>query len=110
VPSWPTSALRVGRYGIEAANLARMVETELGQTTGNVDLYVVDEIGKIELLCPEFLQAVPRLLNSPVPVVALRGGGLVMEAKDRQDVRVVKVTDALPVELEAWVRGRVRSK
>jgi nucleoside-triphosphatase len=66
----------------------------------------------MELLCPEFVQVVPRLLGGPVPVlatVALRGGGLIAAVKARGDVRLVEVTgasrDGLPAELEAWVRG-----
>ena len=105
---------RVGRYGIEPLNLAWMVEAELERPAGTVDLFVIDEVGKMELLCPEFVRAVPRLLDGPAPVlatVALRGGGLIAEVKARADVRLVEVTDAnregLPAELERWVRGRV---
>jgi nucleoside-triphosphatase THEP1 len=77
-----------------------------------VDLFVIDENGKMELLCPQFVAATRRLLDGPVPLVvpvALRGGGLIEEAKGREDVRLVEVTlenrDGLPAELEAWVRG-----
>src|SRR5690349_18720507 len=56
---------RVGRYGVEPANLARMVEAELDLRAGEVDLFVIDEIGKMELLCPEFVDVVPRLLGGP---------------------------------------------
>jgi nucleoside-triphosphatase len=48
-----------------------------------------------------------------VPVlatVAMKGGGLIAEAKAREDVRLVEVAeenrDTLPAELEAWVRER----
>jgi nucleoside-triphosphatase len=86
---------RVGRYGVEMASLARMVEAELGRPPDGVDLCVVDEIGTMELLCPEFVEAVPRLLDGPVPMVAavaLRGGGPIAEVKARQKVRLVEVT------------------
>jgi nucleoside-triphosphatase len=104
---------RVGRYGVETANLARMVQAERDWLAGDVDLFVVDEVGKMELLCPEFVQTVPRLLGGPVPVVAavaMKGGGLIAAVKARADVRVVEVTernrDGLPAELEGWARGR----
>jgi nucleoside-triphosphatase len=65
------------------------------------------------LLCPQFVEAVPRLLGGPVPVVATvaaRGGGLIAGAKARPDVRLVEVSEEnrgrLPVEMEAWARGR----
>ena len=108
---------RVGRYGVEVANLARMVEAELGRPAGGVGLFVIDEVGKMELLCPEFVEAVRRLLDGPVPVVAtvaLRGGGLIAAVKARPDVQLVGVTqenrDGLPAELEAWVRESVKAR
>src|SRR5262249_48678490 len=103
------SRLRVGRYGVEAAGLARMVGAELERPAAEVDLFVIDEIGRMELLCPEFVRAVSLLLDGPVPVVAtvaMKGGGLVAAVKARQDGRLVQVTetnrDGLPAELEAW--------
>jgi nucleoside-triphosphatase len=105
---------RVGRYGVDAAGFARIVEAELGRAAREVDMFVIDEIGKMELLCPQFVEAVLRLLGGPVPVVAtvaLKGGDLIAEAKVRQDVRLVQVTpenrDGLPAEMEAWVRGLI---
>jgi nucleoside-triphosphatase len=109
------SRFRVSRYGVEPAILATLVAGELGRSPGEVDIFVVDEIGKMELLCPEFVDAMRRLLDGPVPLlatVALRGEGLIAEVKGRGDVRLVEVTeatrDALPAELEAWVRELVR--
>jgi nucleoside-triphosphatase len=90
-----------------------MVTAELDRPSREVDLFIVDEVGKMELLCPEFVEAMPRLLDSPVPVVAtvaLRGGRLIAEVKARNDTRLVEVApesrDRLPAELEAWARGR----
>jgi nucleoside-triphosphatase len=98
-------------------NLAWMVEAELDRPAGAVDLFVIDEVGKMELLCPEFVRAVPRLLDGLAPVlatVAVRGGGLITEVKVREDVRLVEVTEAnregLPADLERWVRDLLRSR
>jgi nucleoside-triphosphatase len=107
------SGQRVGRYGVEAAGLALLVQAELGSQAAEAGLVVIDEVGKMELLCPQFVGAVPWLLGGPVPVVATvasRGGGLIAGAKVRPDVRLVEVSEAnrgrLPAELEAWARGR----
>jgi nucleoside-triphosphatase len=104
---------RVGRYGVEPAALTPLIEAELGNA-GDVDLFIVDETGKMELLCPEFVAAVQRLLDGPVPVVAtvaMKGGGLIEQVKGRADVRLVEVAaenrDGLPAELEAWGRRAV---
>ena len=34
-----------------------------------MDAYLIDEVGKMELFCPAFVAAVPRLLDGAVPVV-----------------------------------------
>jgi nucleoside-triphosphatase len=92
------SRLRVGRYGVEVAALAQPVEAELGQAVGEEDLFVIDEIGRMELLCPEFEDAVRRRLRPSgcplVPVLAtvvLKGVGLIAGAKAGPDVRLVEV-------------------
>jgi len=59
------SPLRVGRYGVEVAALAQLVEAELSGAVGEEDLFVIDEIGRMELLCPEFEDVVRRRLDGP---------------------------------------------
>lgn len=110
------SKQRVGRYGVEAAGLEPLVRAELEKAPGALDAFVIDEIGKMELFCPAFDAAVPRLLDGAVPVVAtvaLKGQGLIAAVKARSDVRIVQVgtenRDALPEELEQWLRGRLAS-
>jgi nucleoside-triphosphatase len=111
------SRARVGRYGVEVAAPAQAVEAELGGAVGEEDLFVIDEIGRMELLCPEFEDAVWRRLDGPVPVlatVALKGVGLIAGAKARPDVRLAEVTpqnrDSLPAELETWARTACRKE
>ena len=64
------SQLRVGRYGVEPARLEPIIQAELGQSPGEVDVYVIDEIGKMECLCPPFVEAVRGVLDGPAPVLA----------------------------------------
>ena len=78
---------------------------------GTVDAYLIDEIGKMECHCPQFIEAVSRLLEGPVPVVAtiaLRGGGFIAEVKKRPNVQIVEVThgnrQTLPEQIAAWVK------
>ncbi len=107
------SLVSVGRYGIEPDRLVPLIEEELDRTPGTVDAYLIDEIGKMECYCPQFTEAVHRLLAGPVPLVAsiaLRGGGFIAEVRGRNDVRVVEVTLAnrqtLPGQIAAWVKQR----
>jgi nucleoside-triphosphatase len=96
------SLVSVGRYG-----------EEMVRPPGTVDAFLIDEIGKMECHCPEFTEAVRRLLEGPVPLVAsiaLRGGGFIAEVKNRPDVQIVEVTQAkrqtLPGQIAAWVKQR----
>lgn len=63
------SRLRVGRYGVDPEHLRPLLEEERARPDELVDVYLIDEIGKMELLCPAFVKAMPRLLDGPVPVV-----------------------------------------
>ena len=108
------SRQRVGRYGVDPHQLSPLIDAELSQPADDVDLFVVDEIGKMELFCPPFAEAVPRLLECSTPVIATvarKGTGLIAEVKARPDVPLVNVShenrDRLPEELERWVRARL---
>jgi nucleoside-triphosphatase len=104
--------LRVGRYGVEPDRLEPIIESELGLSAGEVDVYIIDEIGKMECLSAAFVEAARRVLDGPALVlatVALRGGGLIAEVKARPDVRLVEVDpanrDGLPAQLADCARG-----
>jgi nucleoside-triphosphatase len=105
----------VGRYGVEPDRLVPLIEEELNRPLGTVDAYLIDEIGKMECLCPQFIEVVRRLLEGPVPLVAtiaLRGGGLIAEIKKRLDAKIVDVThgncQALPGQIAAWIKQKCR--
>ncbi len=73
---------RVGKYGVDVAAIdeaAALLDPE-----AMADVYLVDEIGKMECLSERFVIAMRRLLRSRIPVVAtvaLRGAGFIAEAK-----------------------------
>jgi nucleoside-triphosphatase len=107
------SSIRVGRYGVEPDRLVPLIEEELVRPPGPVDAFLVDEIGKMECHCPQFISAMKTLLARPVPVVAaiaLRGGRFIAEVKNRTDVQIVEVTQgnrqSLPGQIAAWVKQR----
>jgi nucleoside-triphosphatase len=102
---------RVGKYGVDPERLESLLKTELQR---QADAWIVDEIGKMELFCPAFVEAVPRLLDAPLPMVAtvaMKGHGLIAAVKARKDVRLIHVAndnrDRLAEELEGLVRGRL---
>ncbi|XP_010695204.2 uncharacterized protein LOC104907880 [Beta vulgaris subsp. vulgaris] len=62
---WPT----VGRYRVDVASFESVALPEL-QIKEDTDLFVIDEVGKMELYSSSFLPAVLRLLNSNIPLLA----------------------------------------
>ena len=100
---------RVGRYGVDVGGFGKIVRIELGKPPDDVDMYVIDEIGKMECMSPVFVAAITRVLDGPVPVlatIAAKGGGLIAQVKALPDVEIVEVTsvnrDRLPDELVCW--------
>jgi len=97
------STKRVGRYGVELDGFERLVQKELGKPVRDVDLFVIDEFGKMESFSGIFVAATSSVLDSPVSVlatIAAKGGGFIADVKARQDVELLTVTnrnrDGLP--------------
>jgi len=103
---------RVGKYGVDITGFEQFLSTvDFDHPT--CGLIVIDEIGKMECLSPEFERLLLRLLDSDkrlAATIALKGGGIIEQAKRRADVHLLRVTaesrNALPrriVELLAGV-------
>src|SRR5262249_40060211 len=87
------SPLSVGRYGVRPGRRVPLIDEELVRPPGTVDACLIDEIGKMECHCTQFISSMRALLGGPVPVlatVALRGSGFIAEVKQRPDVHVVE--------------------
>src|SRR5262250_1399891 len=103
---------RVGKYGVDAGVLEITARTSLLVNQG-IDVYLVDEIGKMECLSLGFVAAMRELLDSGRPVVATigeRGGGFIAEVKRRPDVTLWRLTrdnrDAIPARILTWLQDR----
>jgi nucleoside-triphosphatase len=103
------SSHRVGRYGVDVAALDAVVDSSL-RPIDREAIYLIDEIGKMECLSGSFVEAMRELLGSGariVATVALKGGGLIEEAKARPSVELWTVTretrDELPERVVAWI-------
>lgn len=103
------SRYRVGRYGVDVQGLDEIAEEALA-LDNSAEVYVVDEIGKMECFSVKFCAAMRRVLDSEVPVVATvarRGGGLIAEVKGRADVEIWEVTranrDEMPEQIVRWL-------
>jgi nucleoside-triphosphatase len=97
---------RVGRYSVHVAALEAVCDAL--EPRPGTDVLVVDEIGKMECLSPEFVRVARGALSGAVPVlgtVALAGGGLISEAKRLPGVELITLSredrDRLPAEIAA---------
>ncbi|XP_057468935.1 uncharacterized protein LOC130758119 isoform X2 [Actinidia eriantha] len=62
---WPT----VGRYKVDLASFESLALPEL-QVKEDSDLFIIDEVGKMELYSSSFFPAVLRVLESIIPLLA----------------------------------------
>jgi nucleoside-triphosphatase len=102
---------RVGRYGVDLAAFERVAIPALEQT-GEHEVTIIDELGKMELASEGFREAVAALLDRPVPVVATVQSAphLFTDAlKRRRDVETMRVTSANRDELPELLAARLRS-
>jgi nucleoside-triphosphatase len=83
----------------------------LDPVTALVDLYVIDEIGKMELLSGQFRTRIIELLAQPTNLLATvskKGNGLLEQIKRRSDLEIIEVTrknrDQLPEELARKIK------
>jgi nucleoside-triphosphatase len=103
---------RVGKYGVDIAGFENLVLPLL--SSHGVQLYVIDEIGRMECFSRQFCRTVAVLLDSDIPVfgsIALKGKGFIHDVKSRTDVELIEVTrsnrDDLVVSLTKKIQDRV---
>lgn len=108
------SSCRVSRYGVNVSDIDTAAEMALSYDQ-DVDVYIIDEIGKMECFSSNFVQKISTLLDSPTPVVAtiaLKGGGLISEVKNREGIELWEVTkgnrNAMPADVIGWVMKKFR--
>lgn len=89
------SKARVGKYGVELPGFESLIRGELQRPGEDVDLFVVDEVGKMECFSSLFVGQLQNLLDGPTPLlltVAIKGGGLIAQLKRRPGVELIEVT------------------
>jgi nucleoside-triphosphatase len=103
---------RVGKYRVDVSTVDATAQATLAPHSAQV--FLVDEIGKMECLSSAFVEAVRRLLAANrliVASVALKGGGLIEEVKRLRENRLREVTmqnrDRLPREVIEWVNEQL---
>lgn len=106
---------RVGKYGVDLETVD-ILGAELETAEEDLpDVFLVDEIGKMECASDRFTRAVRGLVeDSPRPLVATvarQGGGLIRQVKEHPRTELWEVTrsnrDDLPSRVVAWVISRL---
>lgn len=100
---------RVGRYGVDLTAIETAVQSSL-VLDEMTEVYLVDEIGKMECLSSTFVVAMRTLLSADKAVVATvaeKGVGFIAEVKSRADVELWRVTAANRDSLPARVIARL---
>ncbi|MFH1293136.1 MAG: nucleoside-triphosphatase [Pseudomonadota bacterium] len=85
---------RVGKYGVDTAGFEEFLET-LDLLNPNVELIVIDEIGKMELFSNRFRNLVCDALNSDKQVLAsipIKGNEFIRKIRQRVDIHLFEVT------------------
>jgi nucleoside-triphosphatase len=83
---------KVGRYGVDVEGFEMFLDSMELEGAG---LIIIDEIGKMECLSARFSAFLIEALDSEAPVlatIALKGGGLIREVKERPDVQLFTLT------------------
>jgi nucleoside-triphosphatase len=100
---------RVGHYGVDVAMIDDVAEVVLDLRV-DAEIFLIDEIGKMECFSRRFVEAIARLLDDPRPLVvtvARQGPGLITEVKRRTDVELWQVTTEnrrrMPDEVVSWL-------
>jgi nucleoside-triphosphatase len=86
---------KVGKYGVDVAGFEKSVLSVLDPETTNADLFVIDEIGKMECFSQKFIAAVRRLLTSDTSLlvtVARKGTGLIRQVKNHPGTKICNLT------------------
>jgi nucleoside-triphosphatase len=89
------SRYKVGQYGVGVYTLNRIGVKEIEMCLMEKKLIVIDEIGKMELLSPQFQAAVEKALDADNPVlgtITLARHPFAQKIKSRHDVSIIEVT------------------
>ena len=105
----------VGRYSVHVEEFEKLALPQLDPETTPADLYVIDEIGKMELLSQKFRNKVIDLLARPsnlLATIAKKGKGFIEQLKGRNDIELIEVTrenrDRLVGEIARRIKGGLR--
>jgi len=106
------SSHRVGAYKVDIKGFEDFLDS-ISFFNPLARLVIIDEIGKMECLCDQFVKLLEEILDSEkwvIATIALKGSGLIEKIKKRQNIRLFEITqenkDALFSEILEEVKIR----
>lgn len=89
------SRFKVSKYGVDVSGFDNNVVPVLDASRSDAELFVLDEIGKMECFSKKFVAAVRKLFESDksvIAAVAQKGSGLIAEVKQQPGTELVALT------------------
>ncbi len=91
-----TSRLRVEDYGVNVEAIDRIGVPAIMRAIEEADVIVIDEIGRMEVLSPNFVEAVKETFDMDKPLIITlhkkSRNPLLQDIRRRDDVRILEVT------------------
>lgn len=86
---------KVGKYSVDVAGFEKSVVPVLDIERSDAELFILEEIGKMECLSQKFVTAIRRLFiseKSILATVAQKGSGLISEVKNYSNTKLFQLT------------------
>jgi len=109
------SKTTVGKFGVDVTVLEEVGVAALRDATANSDVIVIDEVGKMEVESPTFVQAVKDALDADKPLILTlhkkSRNPLLQDIRRRDDLRILEVTQVnrnlLPYKIVKLMKGEI---
>ncbi|MDN5357028.1 MAG: nucleoside-triphosphatase [Candidatus Methanomethylophilaceae archaeon] len=90
------SRIMVGKLGVDIEALEKVGVNAIRRACEDCDIIVIDEVGKLEVECPAFIDAVKDALDVGKPMIITlhkkSRNPLLQDIRRRDDVRILEVT------------------
>ncbi len=90
------SRIMVGKIGVDITKIEEVGVKAIRQACECCDIIVIDEVGKMEVECPAFIDAVKDALDADKPMIITlhkkSRNPLLQDIRRRDDVRILEVT------------------
>lgn len=107
------SKIIIGKMGVNIEKLEEVGVKAIRNAIEECDLIIIDEVGKMEVECPAFIEAVREALDADKPMIVTlhkkSRNPLLQDIRRRDDVRILEVTptnrNILPYKIVRLMNG-----